>query len=61
MFYLVSVAEETGLSLTLSDAPKTGFCRDKAHMLYLSCGMRFSTMWYVRPAKPQNSLGIRAV
>ena len=23
--------------------------------------MRFPTMWYVRPAKPQNSLRIRAV
>ena len=25
IFYLVSVAEETGLSLTLSETPKTGF------------------------------------
>ena len=28
---------------------------------YLSCGMGFATMWYVRPAKPQISLRIRAV
>ena len=27
---------------------------------YLSHGMRFPTMWYVRPAKAQTSLGIRA-
>ena len=27
----------------------------------LSRDMRFSTMWYVRPAKPQTSLRIRAV
>ena len=29
--------------------------------LQLSQGMRFQTMWYVRPAKPQISLGIGAV
>ena len=29
--------------------------------LDLSRDMRFPTMWYVRPAKPQISLGIRAV
>ena len=28
---------------------------------YLSRDMRFPTMWYVRPAKPQISLRIRAV
>ena len=28
---------------------------------YMSQCMRFSTMWYVRPAKPQISLRIRAV
>ena len=28
---------------------------------YLSCDLRFPTMWYVRPAKPQISLRIRAV
>ena len=27
----------------------------------MSCGMRFPTMWYVRPAKPQISLRILAV
>ena len=27
----------------------------------LSRDMRFPTMWYVRPAKPQTSLRIRAV
>ena len=30
-------------------------------LIYVSCGMKFSTMWYVRPAKPQTSLPIRAV
>ena len=30
-------------------------------MLYLSSGMKFPTMWYVRPAKAQTSLRIRAV
>ena len=29
--------------------------------LYMSRGMRFPTMWYVRPAKSQISLRIRAV
>ena len=29
--------------------------------IQLSLGMRFPTMWYVRPAKPQISLRIRAV
>ena len=29
--------------------------------MYLSCGMRFPTMWYVRPAKVQTSLRICAV
>ena len=29
--------------------------------LKLSRDMRFPTMWYVRPAKPQISLGIQAV
>ena len=29
--------------------------------IYLSRDMRFQTMWYVRPAKPQISLRIRAV
>ena len=28
---------------------------------YMSQCMRFSTMWYLLPAKPQISLGIRAV
>ena len=28
---------------------------------YMSSDMRFPTMWYVRPAKPQISLHIRAV
>ena len=28
---------------------------------YLSQCMRFPTIWYVRPAKPQTSLRIRAV
>ena len=27
----------------------------------MSCDMRFPTMWYVRPAKAQTSLHIRAV
>ena len=32
IFYLVSVAEETGLGLALSDTPKDRFCRDAAHI-----------------------------
>ena len=31
------------------------------HNYYLSQCMRFPTMWYVRPAKPQISLRIHAV
>ena len=31
IFWLVCVAEETGLSLVLSETPKTGFFRVKAH------------------------------
>ena len=30
-------------------------------VINMSCGMRFPTMWYVRPAKPQISLHICAV
>ena len=30
-------------------------------VLHMSPGMRFPTMWYVRPAKPQISMRIRAV
>ena len=36
------------------------FCGKIAHT-YMSQCMRFPTMWYVRPAKPQISLPIRAV
>ena len=35
IFWLVCVAEETGLSLILSETPKTGFCRNLAHILVL--------------------------
>ena len=35
IFQLVSIAEETGLKLALSDTPKTGFSRDEAHMLHV--------------------------
>ena len=31
------------------------------YQIDMSHGMRFPTMWYVRPAKPQISLRIRAV
>ena len=31
------------------------------HDMYMSRGTGFPTMWYVRPAKPQISLCIRAV
>ena len=31
------------------------------HVCYICRDMRFRTMWYVRPAKPQISLRIRAV
>ena len=32
LFYLVSVTEETGLSLVLSETPKTGFLDDEAQL-----------------------------
>ena len=32
-----------------------------AYMFQMSPRMRFPTMWYVRPSKPQISLRIRAV
>ena len=32
-----------------------------AQDIYMSRDMRFPTMWYVRPAKPQISLRIRAI
>ena len=32
-----------------------------ANSLNLSHDMRFPTMWYAREAKPQTSMGIRAV
>ena len=46
IFWLVSVAEETGLKLALSDTPKTGFCHDEAqlcsrrrfHFIFLDIG-----------------------
>ena len=38
-----------------------GSCFVMWYLRYLSCGMRFPTMWYVRPAKSQISLHIRAV
>ena len=34
---------------------------EKDSKYHLSRDMRFRTMWYVRPAKPQTSLRIRAV
>ena len=40
---------------------ETGKNRISFCHLYLSRRMIFPTMWYVRPAKPQISLGIRAV
>ena len=30
-------------------------------LMYMSRDMRFQTMWYVRPVKPQISLRVRAV
>ena len=33
----------------------------EVEMFYLSRDMRFPTMWYVQPAKPQISLRMRAV
>ena len=36
-------------------------CLDKLLLIIMSKCMRFPTMWYVRPAKPQISLRIRAV
>ena len=36
-------------------------CKQCRHICDMSHGMEFPTMWYVRPAKPQISLRIRAV
>ena len=33
IFYLLSVAEETGLSLALSETPEDRFCRIEAHIM----------------------------
>ena len=35
VFYLVSVAEETGLSLALSETPLDSLCHDEAHMIHV--------------------------
>ena len=37
IFYLVSVAEETGLSLALSDIPKTDFVATRSNYSASSC------------------------
>ena len=37
IFYLVSVAEETGLNLTLSETPKTGFLATRPILWRVSC------------------------
>ena len=37
IFYLVSVAKETGLSLALSETPKTGFLWTRPKCLFVSC------------------------
>ena len=37
------------------------YCLNCISFTYFSRDMRFPTMWYVRPAKPQTSLRIRAV
>ena len=38
IFNLVSVAEETGLNFALTENPKTGFCRDEAHIVLKAQG-----------------------
>ena len=38
MFYLVSVAEQTGLSLTSLETPKDRFCRNEAQMMLMQTG-----------------------
>ena len=53
------------LLMTIRD-PSNGIFLSYPHthdgfLYYLSHGMRFYTMWYVRPAKPQISLRIHAV
>ena len=35
MFYLVYVADQVGLNLTLSETPKLGFSHVMAHMLWV--------------------------
>ena len=59
--HAVSVAEQAGLSVTRSETPEDRFSPYEAPMLYLSRDMRFPTMLFVQPAKPQISLRIRAV
>ena len=39
----------------------SAICDDEELKQHMSRDMRFQTMWYVRPAKPQISLRIRAV
>ena len=48
----IMVITRTRTGQTVSDLP---------NVRYMSCDMGFPTMWYVRPAKPQISLRIRAV
>ena len=60
---LVSAAEQAGLSLNGSQAPKTGFLVAWfTHMSWFTRRrMTKQTNWHVRPAKTQISLGIRPV
>ena len=41
IFYLVPVAEETGLSLVFFRNPKDRFSRDEAHIHYILCSLIF--------------------
>ena len=50
---LVNLVKAAGLDSVLSGNGKT--------TIYLSRGMRFPSIWYVRPAKAQTSLRIHAV
>ena len=43
-FYLVSVAEHTGLSLTWSETPKDRFCHDVAQMIHAGADCRIKSI-----------------
>ena len=62
-FHFDSIYQSIYISIYLN-LFHTGICHVGMHVktcAHMSRDMRFPTMWYVRPAKPQISLRIRAV